>query len=97
MWHLVEIYILIFSANIVMKRGDLKVARIILHRENIKIIHETSFPTTSAPGSNHRKVMLRRVPRSIHVPSEVRIDEDASEKFVSGVEVTCSVLVGKET
>jgi len=60
--------------------------------------HETSFPTMSAPGSNHRNVILRRVPRSIHVPSEARCDEeleDVSEEFVSGLEVTWSA--GKET
>jgi len=58
--------------------------------------HETSFPTMSAPGSNHRNMILRRVPRSIHVPSEARCDEeDVSEEFVSGLEVTLSA--GKET
>ena len=67
-----------------------KVARIMSQK------HETSLPTTSAPGSNHRKVILRRVPRSIHVPSEARSDgEDVSEKLVSSLEVTWSV--GKET
>ena len=68
-----------------------KVARILLQK------HETSHPTTSAPGSNHRKVILRRVPRSIrvHVPSEARSDgEDVSEKLLSSLEVTWSV--GKE-
>ena len=41
----------------------------------------------TAPGSNQRKVILKRVPRSIHVPSEAHGDDDLFEDSVSVLEV----------
>ena len=57
--------------------------------------HETSFPTMSAPGGNHRNRILKQISPSIHVPSEARSDEEDVSTD------SCQVLkfwsAGKET
>ena len=66
-----------------------KVDRIISQKRKLSRNLSRNFVSNQgAPGSNHRRVILRRVPWSIHVTSEDRSDEGVSEEFASGLEVT---------